>query len=135
MDLTIELNRLTDYFNKRDTDGFKSYLKELFEKCSLEEKEVVTLFVETSLENSTERIKNTVNDFRIRMQLENVIDILPLSYISKKYFNKSRQWLYQRINGNMVNGKKARFTESEIKTFNLALQDISNKIGSAAIHS
>jgi len=85
MDLTIELNRLTDYFNKRDTDGFKSYLKELFEKCSPEEKEVVTLFVETSLENSTERIKNTVNDIRIRMQLENVIDILPLSYISKKY--------------------------------------------------
>ena len=135
MDLTIELNRLTDYFNKRDPEGFKSYLKELLEKCSPEEKEAVVLFVETNLENSTARIRNTVNDIQIRMQLKNVIAILPLAYISKKYFNKSRQWLYQRINGNMVNGKPARFTESEISTFNNALRDISNQIGSAAIHS
>jgi len=135
MELKTELDKLTAYMNKRDTEGFKIYLKELYERSNPEEKETISLFVESFLEKSTIRIKNTVNDIRIRMQLENIIDILPLSYISKKYFNKSRQWLYQRINGNTVNGKSARFNESEIITFNNALLDISKRIGSVAIHS
>ena len=121
--------------NKRDTVGFKTYLKELYEKGSSDEKEAISLFVETELKKSTDCVKSTVNDIQIRIQLENIVEILPLSYISKKYFNKTRQWLYQRINGNIVNGKLAKFTESEIETFNYALQDISKRIGSTAIHS
>lgn len=31
------------------------------------------------------------------------------------------------INGNLVNGKPARFTQEELQTFNNALQDISKK--------
>ena len=135
MDLTIELNKLRAYIDKRDTDGFKAYLNVLYKKSNQEEKEIISSFVETELKKSTHRIKSTVNDLQIRMQLENVIDILPLSYISKRYFNKTRQWLYQRINGNSVNGKSAKFTEPEIETFNYALQDISKRIGSVAIHS
>ena len=130
-----DINELQAYFDKRDTQGFKTYLKSLYEKSNQEEKEAIALFVESELKESTCRIKNTVNDIQIRMQLENVIDILPLSYISKNYFNKTRQWLYQRINGNCVNGKTATFTESEIETFNYALQDISKRIGSIAIQS
>jgi len=107
----------------------------LYEKSSPEEKEAISLFVEKNLENSTSRIKNTINDIQTRLQLENVIEILPLSYISKKYFSKSRQWLYQRINGNIVNGKPVKFTDLEIKTFNYALQDISKRIGSTVIYS
>ena len=135
MNLTIEFNKLQDYMNNRDTDEFKTYLKELFDKSNSDEKEAISLFMETELKKSTDKIKNTVNDIQIRIQLEDIIDILPLSYISKKYFNKTRQWLYQRINGNIVNGKSARFNESEIQTFNFALKDIGNKIGSIAIHS
>lgn len=40
-----------------------------------------------------------------------------MSYIAEHYFGKSRQWLYQRINGNIVNGKPADFTPDELKTF------------------
>jgi hypothetical protein len=116
-------------------DGFKTCLKSLYERCNSAEKESVSEFVENELGKSTQNVKNTVSDIQIRMQLEDAIDILPLSYISKNYFNKTRQWLYQRINGNVVNGKSARFSESEIETFNFALQDISKKIGSIAIHS
>ena len=135
MDITIELEKLQDYMNNCDTVGFKSCLKELYEKCNDGEKEAVSLFLEEKLGNSTARVKNTVNDIQARIQLENVIDILPLAYISKNYFNKTRQWLYQRINGNIVNGKSVQFTDSEIETFNYALQDISKRIGSTVIHS
>ncbi|MDR3339838.1 MAG: DUF5053 domain-containing protein [Candidatus Symbiothrix sp.] len=43
-------------------------------------------------------------------------------------------WLHQKINGNVKNGKPAKFTNAEIEIFNFALQDISKKIGSIAIH-
>jgi hypothetical protein len=135
MDLKKELDKLQDFIKNRDTDRFKTYLKTLYAKSNPEEKEVIRLFVEGELKKSAEQIKSTVSDIRIRMQLGDTIDVLPLSYIAKNYFNKTRQWLYQRINGNTVNGRLARFTDSEITTFNAALQDISKRIGSIAIHS
>jgi hypothetical protein len=135
MDLTIELSKLKAYMDNRDTNEFKASLKALYEKSNPDEKEMITSFVENELSKSTNRIENTVKDIQIRMQLENAIDILPLSYISKIYFNKTRQWLYQRINGNTVTGRLAKFTATEIDTFNFALQDISKRIGSITIHS
>ena len=53
---------------------------------------------------------------------------ISLSYIAKKYFGKSRNWLYQRINGYMVNGKRAEFTQNEFRTFLDALDDIGTTI-------
>ena len=135
MDISIELKKLQGYMNNRDTDGFNEFLRELYLKCNSEEKDIIAIYVEENLSDSTSRIRNTVNDIQTRMQLEAVIDILPLSYISRNYFKKSRQWLYQRINGNVVNGKPARFSDGEIKTFNYALQDISKRIGSTVIDS
>ena len=69
----------------------------------------------------------------LRDKLENILPIVSVSYIAKTYFNRSRQWLYQRINGNMVNGKQAKLTKSEIQTLNTALQDIGKKISSVAV--
>ena len=135
MDLTIELNKLTDYMNKCDTTGFNAYLKDLYDKSNSDEKDTITQFIERHLEKSTAHVKDVVSEVQTRMQLDNIIEVLPLAYISKRYFNRTRQWLYQRINGNIVNGKLARFTESEVRTFNNALQDISQRIGSAAIYS
>jgi hypothetical protein len=135
MDLTVELKKLKSYVNNRDTDAFNACLKALYEKGSPEEKDAITRFVETELNESTRKLKTVVSDIQIRVQLGDAIDLLPLSYIARKYFNRTRQWLYQRINGNTVNSRAARFSESEIETFNFALQDISKKIGSLAIRS
>ena len=60
--------------NKRDTEGFKAHVKALYEKSSPEEKDAISLFVETKLKKSTERIKNTVNNIQIRTQLESIIE-------------------------------------------------------------
>ena len=64
----------------------------------------------------------------IRQQLGDVPDILSMSYIAKNYFSKSRTWLYQRINGNNVNGKPAYFTRSEREQLQEALHDIGKKL-------
>jgi hypothetical protein len=135
MDMDNELKKMAALMAANDTDGFRAYLKELFQRCDSEQKNIVTRFVEDELSKSTRKIEAVVADAQIRQQLSDVIDVLPLSHIAKTYFKKSRFWLYQRVNGNIVNGKRACFTTDEIKTFNFALQDISRKIGSIAISS
>ena len=46
-------------------------------------------------------------------QLKEVSEIVSMSYIAQKYFNKNRTWLYQKINGNLKNGKPAKFSDLE----------------------
>ena len=72
-----------------------------------------------------------VND--VRQQLGDVPELLSMSYIATHYFGKSRTWLYQRINGNLVNGKPVFFTIEERKQLQDALHDIGNKLLAIAI--
>lgn len=69
----------------------------------------------------------------LRDKLGELPDIISFSYIAKKYFGKSRNWLYQRINGYTVNGKKAHFTESEHQIFIKALNDVSEMINKTSL--
>ena len=68
-----------------------------------------------------------------RHLLGNVPEVISFSYIAKKYFGKSRGWLMQKVNGNIVNGKQAAFTEAERNQFRAALQDISKQLSNAAL--
>ncbi len=69
----------------------------------------------------------------IKQKLQDVIPAVSLVYIAKTYFNKTDAWLYQRINGNMVNGKPAKFTPAEIDKLKYALNDLSKKLESVSI--
>ncbi len=64
----------------------------------------------------------------VRNRLKSIIPAISLSYIAKKYFNKSRSWLTQRINGNMVNGSRVRFTPEELRTLDFALKDLAAQL-------
>ena len=85
------------------------------------------------IDNSIERVDDFIEATKVKMQLMEVTEIVSLSYIAKNYFHKTRTWLYQKINGNKVNGKEASFTKEEINTLNYAIQDISKKLGSTVI--
>lgn len=74
-----------------------------------------------------------VDEQIFRSRLGEVPEAISFSYIAKKYFGKSRGWLMQKVNGNMVNGKQAAFTEDERKQFRAALQDISKQLSLAAL--
>ena len=85
------------------------------------------------------RIYNDVMDDKaaemtsqLREQLKVLAPALSLGYIAKTYFGKSSTWLYQRLNGNVVNGKAAHFTCDEIKTFKAALADLGAQLSAAA---
>ena len=69
---------------------------------------------------------------QLPVQLQALAPALSLGYIAKTYFGRSSTWLYQRLNGNVVNGKIAHFTCEEIKTFKAALADLGTKLSTAA---
>lgn len=76
---------------------------------------------------------NELKELNVKLALQEVSEFVSFSYIAKKYFNKSKEWFYQRINGYSVNGKPAKFTDEEIKTLNFALQDLSKRLGSVRV--
>ncbi|MDR1153314.1 MAG: DUF5053 domain-containing protein [Bacteroidales bacterium] len=73
-------------------------------------------------------MKDCLDELTDIVRLGEVSRVISLSYVAEKYFGKTRQWLYQRLNGNMVNGKPARFTPDERQKLSEALADISRLI-------
>jgi len=133
MNIQEELNKLKP-LTKMDNEAFEKQINFLYENfCSEAEKETITNFIMSELNESGKEMDRFIEEAKIKMQLFEVSEIVSLSYIAKRYFNKTRNWLYQKINGSAVNGKPARFTEEEINTLNFALQDISKKISSTVI--
>ena len=89
-------------------------------------------FEEAVMASARQTLEN-VKALKIKEQLEQVADIVSMTYIAKMYFNKSKSWLSQRINELDVNGKPAKFLPEEIDTLNYAIQDISTKLGAVRI--
>ena len=77
--------------------------------------------------------RDELQDIKLTLELGDVANALSLSYIAKTYFGKSKNWLYQRLNGYKVNGKPAQFTEEERKRFAEALLDLSRRINETAL--
>ena len=96
------------------------------------DKREIAGFISERLADTDKRI-DELEERTVKMQMQEVSEMISLSYLARHYFNKSRSWLYQRLNGNTVNGKPARFTEEELTTLNNALKDISEKLGSLSI--
>ena len=74
-----------------------------------------------------------MQDVKLALELGDVANAISLSYIAKAYFGKSKNWLYQRLNGNKVNGKPAQFTEEDRTSFAEALLDLSKRINETAL--
>lgn len=116
-----------------DSPEFYDKVKDIAERYKSEEdKKSIAEFISGRLSKADKEI-DKMEENTIKLQMQEVSNVISLSYLAKRYFNKSRSWLYQRMNGNVVNGKPARFTEEELETLNKALKDISEKLGSLSI--
>lgn len=136
MELRKKVEIFVDKVLKSDTPEGKreadSYFAELNAALTLEEqKEAGQIMREIMAERRKSRkIKRT--DINMKEKLAEIQDVISLSYIAKHYFNKDKSWLYQRINGTVVNGKPAAFTDQELALFSDALRDIGSKISGAS---
>lgn len=84
------------------------------------------------IDASMKDIGTRIDELKILVGLEEVTKVVSITYLAENYFNRTRSWLAHRINGNIVNGKPARFTPSELETLKSALVDISNKMRDAS---
>lgn len=107
-----EINKL--YPSEKDGDTIADFVMECYAEIGSE-------------------LNQVKNELTIRQQLADISGFISLSYIAKNYFGKSKQWLNNKINGCIVNGKPSRFTEDEKEKLNHALNDLSKKLGSIRI--
>lgn len=123
MNAKEELKKWKDDFAKAKTEQAKLEHKKRFNAYvnSLppsDKKEFLDEF-KKGAEQAIDEAKKLVKIAERKEKLDKVLDFASMSYIAEHYFGKSRQWLYQRINGNLINGKPADFTQEELKTLSL----------------
>lgn len=75
-----------------------------------------------------DNIEKSVEQYTLHQQMGSLSEVINLAYIARHYFGKTRQWLYQRLKGQTVNGKPASFTPEEQNTFRAALDEIGLQI-------
>lgn len=97
------------------------------------EGDIIADFVMQCYEEIGSELDQVKNELTVRQQLADISGFISLSYIAKTYFGKSKQWLNNKINGCIVNGKPSKFTEDEKEKLNHALNDLSKKLGSIRI--
>lgn len=100
---------------------------------SKEDADTIADFILNRYKDVNDELNEIEKEINIRQQLEAVKEVISLSYIAKKYFGKSRQWLNNRINGCIVNGKPCKLSEEEKEKLNYALSDVSKLLGSIRI--
>lgn len=116
------------YVNASNENEREEIRQAIRRACDENPKKVADITI-GQLKDTIERIDGVL----IRQQMEDVLPFVSLAYIAKTYFKKSRQWLYQRVNGLSINGKPARFTPSELDILNTALKEMGQKLSSTHI--
>jgi len=124
----INLKNAWKNADQADKNRIQDEIDLFFDSLSDAEKESVCEAVNNDFDkihNEIEDIKQTIN---IRKILEPILPAISVSYLAKNYFHKTPQWFYQRMNGNSVNGKPVKFSDSEIQTLNIAIKDIGKQL-------
>ncbi len=131
MELKEKIRKLEE-MNANQDEHIMDYLAEVSKSCKTdEEKALLQEYANKLVADVTvqmDKLEANIEEFKIKEKLGDLTEAINFSYIARKYFGKSKHWLYQRINGYKVNGKVAQFTSEEKEKFNAALSDISSKI-------
>ena len=126
-----ELEALKKQFMLLETDeerkSFHSEVRAFVNSKNDEEKKLVSEAFINGANDACVRAEALIDEV-LRKKLDNIYETVSWSYIARTYFNKSRAWLSQRINGFMIHGKEVQFSYEEKKTLLVALRDISGKI-------
>ncbi len=119
-----KMDDLKRRFVKAGTEEERERIGREISKAIEEDAESVAAITLSQIRETNARVQDEL----VRNKLKSVLPAISLSYIAKTYFNKSRSWLNQRINGNTVNGVQAKFSPEELQTLESALKDLSVKL-------
>jgi hypothetical protein len=133
MEFKKELEKLKSYLSGHEVIRFKTQYKFMQENFMSEaEQAEIDELIKSVISDKEKDMDLAMDEVRLRIFLIENKEIIPVSYIAETYFKKSKNWLYQKINGNLINGKPAKFSAEEIQLFNSAIRDIGKKLGSIA---
>lgn len=137
MNAEQRLNDLMSEYRILKTDAEKAIFDEKIAKTLAEmnphERAAFRKAFLISAQRTLSEAKEIRKEADMKLLLSGVDNYLSLSQIAQDYFGKTRSWLYQRINGAIVNGKPAQFTPEEQQQLSNALLDISNKLKDTAL--
>jgi Domain of unknown function (DUF5053) len=68
----------------------------------------------------------------VKQKMSDILLDISWAKISMKYFEKSRSWLYHKLDGIDGNGKPTDFSVEEKEQLRKALKDLSNRISICA---
>lgn len=128
MDVQKELGKWKSEYIKCNTPeelaDHKKRFRAFLQTLSPEDKKAFAQAFQDGARQSINEAQAIVKTVEIRQTLEKVLPFASMSYIAQHYFGRTRQWLYQRINGSAVNGRPANFTADELNTLSLALSEL-----------
>ncbi|MDR0371575.1 MAG: DUF5053 domain-containing protein [Prevotellaceae bacterium] len=124
-----EINKLKEDFCHAKTDKERAAIDAHMQKLIAKDADK---FAQSMIESAKETVVK-VTALSIRQKMKDVLPATSVAYIAKNYFKKTDSWLFQRINGNIVNGKPATFTDEELETLRFAFADLSKIFGSLSI--
>lgn len=110
--------------NPAATDYLKEITAQAQAEGKIQEMNEALQYLMASAEQHLDNVEKSIDSYTMHERMGALTEVVNLAYIARHYFGKTRQWLYQRLKGQMVNGKPAAFTESEEATFIKALQEI-----------
>ena len=113
-----EFEQKVDVFLSQKTDPEKDFLRNYI----VEKKRDMVITLMQAMEERS-----------MLQQLDGLEKYINLSSLSKKYFGKTKGWLYQRLHGYQVHGKRATFNEKEKAIFSNALIALSDDLREVAL--
>jgi len=124
-----------EYFSLNTEEQKKKFDTKFRKNLSSKSEEDKKIFADAFIQkakNASNEANNLCDAIDIRLKLGKVLDMVSMSYIAQNYFNKSKSWFSQRMNGHLVNGSPVYFTKEELLTLSTALDDISKQINETA---
>lgn len=137
MDMQKELTYWKESFKEAKTPEAKAEHKKLFNAFlkslgPAEGKAFAQAFLQGA-KDSKDQLDKATQALQLKKDLEEINDFTSMSYIAKHYFGKTRHWLYQRINGSLVNGKPVSLNDEERQKLIIALKELSATMSRTAL--
>lgn len=110
--------------NPAATDYLKEITVQAQAEGKIQEMNEALQYLMSSADKHLDNIEKSVASYTLHERMGSLTEVVNLAYIARHYFGKTRQWLYQRVKGQLVNGRTAAFTETEEATFIRALNEI-----------
>lgn len=111
---------------------FRKMVEEAKEEGKMQEIEILASELLASANSRMDAVEHSIKEYTLHEQLGQLTEVINLAYIARHYFGRTRQWLYQRLKGQQVNGRPASFTPDELELFSHALNEVGIKLCTVA---